>query len=59
MNKDNAIYASYVIAEALNDKDMRKRVLHFYGVFGADKAEQAAKELAAQFSFEPPVFEKR
>jgi hypothetical protein len=55
MNKQNAIYAAYIIAEALNDETTRKRCLMLYGEHGVTNAKQAAIELAKEWSFEPPM----
>ncbi len=46
MHKDQALMLAYIAAEAMNNKETKPTLLHFYGTFGVDNAWQAIKALS-------------
>jgi hypothetical protein len=59
MTKEQALFASYIIAEAVNDDDFRAKLQKLFGTWGVANAEAAAKELATEYKFDAPLFSRR
>lgn len=55
MTKQQAIYASYMLAESLNDLEIWYRLKPIFGRHGRLMVGQAISSMATEFNFQEPV----
>lgn len=57
LTRQQAVYITFIVAEALNDPDFRKKIELLYGTHGTTEAASGIKEIADGWNFEPPVLQ--